>query len=130
MARFAPPILAIKADQFSSCCVHYCFRIKRYRGKVDNVMFKHAQLETVKAWINDPANGSLPLHERIQRAIRMLILEGILSHGKALPASRALAASLSVSRDTIEAAYSSLHAEGFIERQTGRGSFVSSSARF
>jgi hypothetical protein len=50
--------------------MHYCFRIKRYRGKVDNVMFKHAQLETVKAWIIDPANGSLPLHERIQRAIR------------------------------------------------------------
>ncbi|WP_457946519.1 MocR-like pyridoxine biosynthesis transcription factor PdxR [Enterobacter mori] len=93
-------------------------------------MFKHAQLETVKAWIIDPANGSLPLHERIQRAIRTLILEGILSNGKALPASRALAISLSVSRDTIEAAYSSLHAEGFIERQTGRGSFVSSSARF
>jgi hypothetical protein len=39
-------------------------------------MFKHAQLETVKAWIIDPANGSLPLHERIQRAIRTLILEG------------------------------------------------------
>lgn len=93
-------------------------------------MFKHAQLETVKAWIIDPANGSLPLHERIQRAIRTLILKGILSNGKALPASRALAISLSVSRDTIEAAYSSLHAEGFIERQTGRGSFVSSSARF
>ena len=93
-------------------------------------MFKHAQLETVKAWITDPANGSLPLHERIQRAIRTLILEGTLSHGKALPASRALATSLNVSRDTVEAAYSSLHAEGFIERQTGRGSFVSSSARF
>ena len=93
-------------------------------------MFKHAQLETVKAWITDPANRSRPLHERIQRAIRTLILEGILSNGKALPASRALAKSLSVSRDTIEAAYTSLHAEGFIERHTGRGSFVSASARF
>jgi len=104
--------------------------MKAVRARVEKLMFKHAQLETVKAWIIDPANGSLPLHERIQRAIRTLILEGILSHGKALPASRALAASLCVSRDTVEAAYSSLHAEGFIERQTGRGSFVSSSARF
>ncbi|GJL35244.1 GntR family transcriptional regulator [Enterobacter hormaechei] len=93
-------------------------------------MFKHAQLETVKAWMSDPANGSLPLHERIQRAIRALILEGILSHGKALPASRALATSLNVSRDTIETAYTRLHAEGFIERHTGKGSFVSASARF
>ena len=93
-------------------------------------MFKHAQLETVKAWMIDPANGSLPLHERIQRALRSLILEGVLSHGKPLPASRALAASLNVSRDTIEAAYTRLHAEGFIERHTGKGSFVSASARF
>lgn len=92
-------------------------------------MFKHAQLETVKAWMIDPANGSLPLHERIQRAIRTLILDGILSEGKALPASRALAASLTVSRDTIEAAYSRLHAEGFIERHTGKGSFVSPRTR-
>ncbi|MGK9174040.1 PLP-dependent aminotransferase family protein [Yokenella regensburgei] len=92
-------------------------------------MFKHAQLETVKAWMIDPANGSLPLHERIQRAIRTLILEGVLSNGKALPASRALATSLDVSRDTIEAAYTRLHAEGFIERHTGKGSFVSASFR-
>lgn len=93
-------------------------------------MFKHAQLETVKAWIIDPANGSLPLHERIQRAMRTLILQGVLSNGKALPASRALAKSLNVSRDTIEAAYTRLHAEGFIERHTGRGSFVSASTQF
>ncbi|MGY6029574.1 GntR family transcriptional regulator / MocR family aminotransferase [Phytobacter sp. AG2a] len=97
---------------------------------MENLMFKHAQLETVKAGIVDPANGALPLHERIQRAIRALILEGVLTHGKALPASRALATSLNVSRDTIEAAYSRLHAEGFIERQTGKGSFVSASTRF
>lgn len=92
-------------------------------------MLKHAQLETVKAWITDPANGLLPLHERLRRAIRALILEGVLSNGKALPASRTLAKSLAVSRDTVEAAYTRLHAEGFIERHTGRGSFVSSSAR-
>ncbi|MGY5957236.1 PLP-dependent aminotransferase family protein [Kosakonia sp. BK9b] len=92
-------------------------------------MFRHAQLETVKAWMIDPANGSLPLHERIQRAIRALILEGTLSNGKALPASRALAKSLNVSRDTIESAYIRLHSEGFIERHTGKGSFVSASTR-
>ncbi len=39
--------------------------------------------------------------------------------------SRALAQSLGVSRDTVEAAYGQLHAEGFIERRTGSGSFVS-----
>ncbi|MDY4316536.1 PLP-dependent aminotransferase family protein [Pectobacterium actinidiae] len=92
-------------------------------------MFKHAQLESVKAWIGDPAHGALPLHARIQRAIRQLILDGILDVGKPLPASRALAASLGVSRDTVESAYSQLHAEGFIERRVGSGSFVSERAK-
>lgn len=88
-------------------------------------MFKHAQLETVKAWIGDPAHGALPLHARVQRAIRQLILDGVLDVGRPLPASRALAKSLGVSRDTVEAAYTQLHAEGFIERRVGSGSFVS-----
>ena len=88
-------------------------------------MFKHAQLESVKAWISDPAHGPLPLHARIQRALRQLILDGALDVGRRLPASRALAQSLAVSRDTVETAYTQLHAEGFIERRTGSGSFVS-----
>ncbi|WP_228895786.1 PLP-dependent aminotransferase family protein [Acidovorax sp. Leaf73] len=91
-------------------------------------MFKHAQLESVKAWILDPANGALPLHARIQRAIRQLILDGALDVATPLPASRALAKSLDVSRDTVESAYSQLHAEGFIERRVGSGSFVSERA--
>lgn len=92
-------------------------------------MFKHAQLESVKAWIGDPAHGALPLHARIQRAIRQLILDGALDVGKPLPASRSLAESLGVSRDTVETAYSQLHAEGFIERRVGSGSFVSERAQ-
>lgn len=88
-------------------------------------MFKNAQLESVKAWIGDPAHGTLPLHVRIQRAVRQLILDGALDVGRPLPASRALAQSLGVSRDTVESAYSQLHAEGFIERRVGSGSFVS-----
>lgn len=92
-------------------------------------MFKHAQLESVKAWVGDPAHGTLPLHARVQRAIRQLILDGVLDVGRPLPASRSLAKSLSVSRDTVEAAYSQLHAEGFIERRVGSGSFVSERAK-
>ena len=72
---------------------------------------------------------SLPLHSRIQRTLRQLILEGALGAGSALPASRLLARSLGVSRDTIESAYSHLHAEGFIERRVGSGSFVAEATR-
>lgn len=92
-------------------------------------MFKHAQLESVKAWIGDPAHNALPLYARIQRGIRQLILDGALAVGKPLPASRALAKSLDVSRDTVESAYSQLHSEGFIERRVGSGSFVSNRAK-
>jgi len=92
-------------------------------------LFKRAQLESVKTWLGDPAHGALPRHARIQRAIRQLILDGALDVGKPLPASRALAKSLGVSRDTVESAYSQLHAEGFIERRVGSGSFVSKRAQ-
>ncbi|WP_336810145.1 MocR-like pyridoxine biosynthesis transcription factor PdxR [Bosea sp. MMO-172] len=87
-------------------------------------MFRHSQLESVKAWLINPAHAAMPLHARIQRAIRQMILDGALGPGKPLPASRPLAKSLGVSRDTIEAAYAQLHAEGFIERRVGNGSFV------
>ncbi|OKO71269.1 PLP-dependent aminotransferase family protein [Bradyrhizobium sp. AS23.2] len=93
-------------------------------------MFKHSQLESVKAWLAHPAHAAMPLHARIQRAIRQLILDGALGPGKPLPASRALAKSLGVSRDTIEAAYAQLHAEGFIDRRVGSGSFVAEMTEF
>ncbi|MFI5407946.1 PLP-dependent aminotransferase family protein [Kaistia sp. UC242_56] len=77
-----------------------------------------------------PAHAAMPLHARIQRAIRQLIVDGALGPGKPLPASRALATSLGVSRDTIEAAYGQLHAEGFIDRRVGSGSFVAEMTAF
>jgi len=72
----------------------------------------------------------MPLHARIQRAIRQLILDGAIGPGKPLPATRGLAQSLGVSRDTVEAAYGQLHAEGFIERRVGSGSFVAELSEF
>lgn len=96
---------------------------------MQTTLFKHAQLESVKAWITAPTHSALPLYARIQRGIRRLILDGALEVGKPLPASRTLAKSLGVSRDTVESAYSQLHAEGFIERRIGSGSFVSEQAK-
>ncbi|MBC8719692.1 PLP-dependent aminotransferase family protein [Ochrobactrum sp. Marseille-Q0166] len=93
-------------------------------------MFKNSQLESVKAWLNHPAHSAMPLHARIQRALRQLIIDGVLSRGKPLPASRVLSKSLGVSRDTVEAAYAQLHAEGFIDRRVGSGSFVAEITEF
>lgn len=116
MACCAPPFIGYWADHLFG------------PGEAATV-FKHAQLESVKAFVGDPAHAGLPLHARIQRAIRQLILDGALEVGRRLPASRPLAQSLGVSRDTVEAAYRQLHAEGFIERQIGSGSCVSRRAR-
>jgi GntR family transcriptional regulator/MocR family aminotransferase len=93
-------------------------------------LLKHFQPESVKAWLAYPAHAAMLLHARIQRAIRRLILDGALGPGKPLPASRALAKTLGVSRDTIEAAYAQLHAEGFIDRHVGSGSFVAQITEF
>ena len=88
-------------------------------------MTKTFELETLKMRLNEAELAPLDLHQRIQRALRALVLEGALGAGVKLPASRALAQSLGVARDTVENAYVQLHRDGFIVRRAGSGSFVS-----
>ncbi len=75
--------------------------------------------------MNDADLQLLDLHQRIQRALRALILDGALDPGMKLPATRMLAKSLCVARDTVENAYVQLHRDGFIVRREGSGSYVS-----
>ncbi|CAN5540593.1 PLP-dependent aminotransferase family protein [soil metagenome] len=73
----------------------------------------------------EAASGSSPtLHLRLNRALRAMILDGLLADGSRLPASRSLASSLLMSRDTVEAAYAQLEAEGVVYRRAGSGTFV------
>lgn len=83
------------------------------------------ELETLKIRINEPAFQALDLHHRVQRALRALILEGLLLPGVKLPSTRGLAKSLGVARDTVENAYVQLQRDGFIFRRGGSGSYVS-----
>jgi GntR family transcriptional regulator/MocR family aminotransferase len=71
--------------------------------------------------------GRGPLFLRIARAIAEDIRRGRLKAGSALPGSRTLAASLSVHRNTVVAAYAELRAEGWTETAEARGTFVSTS---
>ncbi|MBW8354890.1 MAG: PLP-dependent aminotransferase family protein [Pseudomonas sp.] len=87
-------------------------------------MSRTFELETLKMRLSDPEFRPLDLHQRIQRALRGLILDGALGPGVKLPASRALAKSLAVSRDTVENAYVQLQRDGFIQRREGSGSYV------
>src|SRR6266516_2154758 len=61
----------------------------------------------------------------IYRQTRDAILNGLLSPGDPLPASRELARTLSVSRMTVTLAYDRLVAEGFATARVGAGTFVS-----
>ncbi|WP_327438176.1 PLP-dependent aminotransferase family protein [Pseudomonas donghuensis] len=85
------------------------------------------ELETLKMRVNDAQFAPLDLHQRIQRALRALILEGALAGGMKLPATRTLATSLGVARDTVENAYVQLQRDGYILRREGSGSYVSHS---
>jgi DNA-binding transcriptional MocR family regulator len=74
--------------------------------------------------LGDWAIGSAPLFRQLARAIASGIERGILGRGTRLPAERALAAALVVSRGTAVAAYDVLVADGLIERRQGSGTYV------
>ena len=64
------------------------------------------------------------LREQLNAALREAMRSGSLPQGTRLPATRVLAQDLSLSRVTVEAAYAQLEAEGYVQRHTGKGSFV------
>jgi GntR family transcriptional regulator/MocR family aminotransferase len=65
-----------------------------------------------------------PLSGQISGQLRAAIASGRLRAGERLPASRALAASLGVSRTVITAAFAQLYAEGWLDGRHGSGTFV------
>ena len=72
-------------------------------------MSKTFELETLKIRMGDADLRQLDLHQRVQRAMRALILDGALLPGLKLPATRSLADSLGIARDTVENALSLIH---------------------
>lgn len=88
-------------------------------------MADHFALDTLRIRIADPALAPLELRVRVQRALRQMILDGVLPPGCRLPATRAAAHALGMSRDTVEMAYAQLQLDGYLSRRKGSGSFVS-----
>lgn len=73
-------------------------------------------------WIRLDGDG--PLFRQLHRALRSGILDGVVPPGTRLPATRALATELGVSRTTVLLAYEQLAAEGYLDGRRGSGSFV------
>jgi GntR family transcriptional regulator/MocR family aminotransferase len=67
----------------------------------------------------------VPLHRQLYEGLRGMILAGRLSAGTRLPATRMLARELQISRNTVLNAFEQLLAEGYVEGQTGSGTYVS-----
>ncbi|HNP37100.1 MAG TPA: PLP-dependent aminotransferase family protein [Woeseiaceae bacterium] len=74
-------------------------------------------------------DGQGPRYAQLIRSLKGAILEARLAAGARLPATRALADELGVSRNTVMIAYEQLVAEGFAVSQVGAGTFVTSCAR-
>ncbi|WP_166362276.1 PLP-dependent aminotransferase family protein [Pseudomonas akapageensis] len=76
----------------------------------------------------DPAGIQLDrrqgLSRQLYQALRSRMLDGRIGGGTRLPASRDLAAMLTISRNSVVRAYDQLYAEGFIEARVGDGTYV------
>lgn len=77
--------------------------------------------------LGDWASGDGPLFRQLARAIAGAIELGAFPRGARLPAERALARAVAVSRGTAVAAYDQLVADDLVERRRGSGTFVRAS---
>lgn len=75
----------------------------------------------------ESAHGTLA--QRLANAIRAAVAAGLIGDGVSLPAERALADALAVSRTTVTVALDQLRAEGIVESHRGSGSVVHSGQR-
>jgi GntR family transcriptional regulator/MocR family aminotransferase len=75
------------------------------------------------------AEGSGGIGERLYRGLTKAILEGRFAAGDRLPSTRGLAAELGISRNTVNAAYARLEAEGYALIEASSGARVAEGAR-
>ena len=67
---------------------------------------------------------SRPIYEQIKDGLRRMIVTGAMAQDEKLPSVRALATQLSINPNTIQRAYESLEAEGYVYSIPGKGSFA------
>ncbi|HZO59443.1 MAG TPA: PLP-dependent aminotransferase family protein [Solirubrobacterales bacterium] len=87
---------------------------------MDQSEFTNRLLGGLGAW----TEGKGPLYRRLAAALRRSIDQGLIPPGTRLPAERALADLIHVSRGTVVAAYGLLEEEGLVDRRQGSGTVV------
>ena len=64
-----------------------------------------------------------PIYEQVRDNLRRLMVSGAIQEGEKLPSVRSLASNLAINPNTIQRAYESLEAEGYVYSIPGKGSF-------
>ncbi len=65
-----------------------------------------------------------PIYEQVKDGLRRLMVTGVIQEGEKLPSVRAMAGTLAINPNTIQRAYESLEAEGYVYSVPGKGSFA------
>ena len=65
-----------------------------------------------------------PIYEQVRDGLRRLTVTGAIQEGEKLPSVRSLASRLAINPNTIQRAYESLEAEGYLYSVPGKGSFA------
>ncbi len=68
--------------------------------------------------------SNTPIYLQIENFLKESILNHSLEAGTRLPATRQLAQTLGVNRNTVENAYAGLEADGLVEKRVGSGTYV------
>ena len=65
-----------------------------------------------------------PIYEQVRDGLRRLMVTGAIQEGEKLPSVRSLASRLAINPNTIQRAYESLEAEGYLYSVPGKRSFA------
>ena len=65
-----------------------------------------------------------PIYEQVRDGLRRLMVTGAIQEGEKLPSVRSLASRLAINPNTIQRAYESLEAVGYLYSVPGKGSFA------
>jgi len=74
-------------------------------------------------------NDSQPIYRQIRDRVVAMILDGVLTDGDPLPSVRTVATESRVNPLTVLKAYQQLVDDGLVEKQRGRGMYVTAGAR-
>jgi len=73
-------------------------------------------------------DSGIPVYVQLEERIRMLLHQGVLRRGQAMPTVRTLAVDLGINANTVTRVYRDLQADGLLRLERGIGTFVAEGA--